>query len=70
MIDEVPDILHMGHIHKNGYDEYHGTKIVNSGTWQSRTSFQIKQGHIPIPALLTVYETKSTRMNAVDFANM
>ncbi len=44
VIDEVPDILHMGHIHKNGYDEYHGTKIVNSGTWQSRTSFQIKQG--------------------------
>jgi DNA polymerase II small subunit len=68
IIDEVPDILHMGHIHKNGYDEYHGTKIVNSGTWQSRTPYQIKQGHIPIPALLTVYEMKSMRMNTVDFA--
>jgi DNA polymerase II small subunit len=68
IIDEVPDILHMGHIHKNGYDDYHGTKIVNSGTWQSRTSYQIKQGHIPIPALLTVYEMKSMRLNTVDFA--
>ena len=67
VIDEVPDILHMGHIHKNGYDEYHGTALVNSGTWQARTSFQIKQGHIPTPALLSVYEAKTTTVSHVDF---
>ena len=67
VIDEAPDILHMGHIHKNGYDEYHGTALVNSGTWQARTSFQIKQGHIPTPALLSVYETKSAAVSHVDF---
>jgi DNA polymerase II small subunit len=67
VIDEAPDILHMGHIHKNGYDEYHGTALVNSGTWQARTSFQVKQGHIPTPALLSVYEAKSTLVSHVDF---
>jgi DNA polymerase II small subunit len=70
VIDEVPDILHMGHIHKNGFDEYHGTKIVNSGTWQSRTPYQIKQGHIPMPAILPVYEMQSMKMNVIDFNNL
>jgi len=67
VIDEVPDILHMGHIHKNGIDEYHGTTVLNSGTWQDRTSYQIKQGHIPSPALLPVFETKILRTSLIDF---
>lgn len=67
VIDEAPDILHMGHVHRNAYDEYHGTALVNSGTWQGRTSFQIKQGHIPTPALLSVYDAKSTTVSHVDF---
>jgi DNA polymerase II small subunit len=67
IIDEVPDILHMGHIHKNGATDYHGTLVINSGTWQSRTSYQIKQGHIPSPAILPVYELKSMNLSYVDF---
>lgn len=67
VIDEVPDILHMGHVHKNAYDNYHGTIIINSGTWQDRTGFQIKQGHMPSPALLPVYETASMRTSMIDF---
>ncbi len=67
VIDQVPDILHMGHLHKNGYAEYHGTLIVNSGTWQSRTSYQVRLGHMPTPAILPVYETKRTSLATVDF---
>ncbi len=67
VIDEVPDILHMGHLHKNAYDNYHGTIVINSGTWQDRTGFQVKQGHIPSPAILPVYETASMRTSMVDF---
>jgi DNA polymerase II small subunit len=67
VIDEVPDILHMGHLHKNGYAEYHGTQIINSGTWQSRTAYQAKLGHMPTPALLPVYNTKSGELWSVDF---
>ena len=70
VIDEVPDILYMGHVHKNGYDNYHGTALINSGTWQARTSFQIKQGHIPSPCLLPVYETKSMTTSVMDFNNV
>ena len=67
VIDEVPDILHMGHLHKNGYAEYHGTQIINSGTWQSRTSYQEKLGHMPSPAILPVYNTKTGELWSVDF---
>lgn len=67
VIDKVPDILHMGHIHKNGYESYHGVEIINSGTWQSRTSYQVAQGHIPTPCVLPVFETKKWAFSAVDF---
>lgn len=67
VISEVPDILHMGHIHKNGSADYHGTLAVNSGTFQSKTSYQMKQGHLPTPGILSVYETRGMNMNLVDF---
>ncbi len=70
VIDQVPDILTMGHVHKNGYSEYHGTLILNSGTWQARTSYQIKQGHIPTPGVLPVYETKNMQLSTIDFNNV
>jgi DNA polymerase II small subunit len=68
VIDKIPDILHMGHIHKNGITSYHGVEIVNSGTWQARTDFQIRQGHIPTPCILPVYEMKSRVFSSINFS--
>ncbi|HVC58691.1 MAG TPA: DNA-directed DNA polymerase II small subunit [Candidatus Acidoferrales bacterium] len=67
VIEKIPDILQMGHVHKNGYASYHGVEIVNSGTWQARTDFQVMQGHIPTPCLMSVFETKTGNMSLVDF---
>ena len=67
VIDVVPDILHMGHIHKNGLSEYHGVKIINSGTWQGRTDFQIRQGHIPTPCIMPVYMSADNSVRSIDF---
>ena len=69
VIEEVPDILHMGHVHKNAYDNYKGTVVVNSGTWQERTEFQRKQGHVPTPCILPVYEMKRGQVSIVNFAD-
>ena len=68
VIDKVPDIFHMGHVHKNGLANYHGVDIVNSGTWQARTDYQIKQGHIPTPCLMPIYEMKRRTFTSVNFA--
>ncbi len=67
VIDEPPDVFHTGHVHKNGYMQYRGTLIINSGTFQDRTDFQVKQGHVPTPALVPVYEMEYGRLHTLDF---
>jgi DNA polymerase II small subunit len=61
------DILHTGHLHKNGYNEYRGCVAVASGTWQRLTEYQIKQGHVATPCVLQVYNLKEARITEVDF---
>ncbi|NUN11484.1 DNA-directed DNA polymerase II small subunit [Candidatus Micrarchaeota archaeon] len=67
VISEVPDILHFGHVHKNGYTDYKGTFIVNSGTWQDRTDYQVKQGHHPSPGELPIYNLKTGALKIISF---
>jgi DNA polymerase II small subunit len=67
VVEDPPDIVHCGHIHKNGYAQYRNTLVINSGTFQSRTEFQIKQGHVPTPALVPVYELKTGKLRTLDF---
>ena len=67
VVEKVPDILHMGHVHKNCIANYHGVDIINSGTWQSTTDYQLAQGHIPSPCLVPVYETKGNRFTNINF---
>ena len=67
VVEDPPDVLHCGHIHKNGYAQYRNTLVINSGTFQSRTEFQIKQGHVPTPALVPVYELKTGKLRTLDF---
>ncbi|NYZ75233.1 hypothetical protein H0O03_03150 [Candidatus Micrarchaeota archaeon] len=67
VIDEPPDFLHFGDLHKNGYGTYRGTLIVNSGCWQSRTEYQIKKGHHPTPCLLPLYNMKTGNLRVLDF---
>lgn len=66
-IEEPPDIFHFGHVHHNGYANYRGTTIVNSGTWQDTTEYQIKQGHVPTPCQLPVYNMRSGALSVVSF---
>lgn len=67
VIDNVPNIVHVGHVHKNGYLDYHNVSLINSGTWQAQTDYQRMQGHIPTPCLLPIYNMKKGNLNVVDF---
>ncbi|MFW5922702.1 MAG: DNA-directed DNA polymerase II small subunit, partial [Halodesulfurarchaeum sp.] len=40
VIEDVPDVVHSGHVHKLGVDAYHGVRLVNSGCFQGQTAFQ------------------------------
>lgn len=67
VVDKIPNIVHVGHVHKNGYADYHNVSLINSGTWQAQTDYQRMQGHIPTPCLLPIFNMKSGSLNVVDF---
>lgn len=67
VIEKIPDILHMGHVHKNCNSNYHGVDIINSGTWQATTDYQLMLGHVPTPCLVPIYETKMNRFTNINF---
>lgn len=54
VIDEVPDIFHTGHIHVNSYNKFNGIHLINSGTFQTQTSFQKIHNIEPTPAEVPV----------------
>lgn len=66
-IKEVPDILHCGHVHTNGYATYRGVKIINSGTWQAKTRYQEQLGHQPTPCRVPVINLKNHEVSVHHF---
>lgn len=66
-IDFVPDIFHCGHVHKNGYANYRGVRVINSGTWQAQTDFQQQQGHMPTPCQVPIMDLQSMQLRVVNF---
>jgi len=67
IINEVPDIFHGGHVHTNGYANYRGVKIINSGTFQGRTRYQEEQGHVPTPGRVPIINLQSHEVSVVHF---
>ncbi len=68
VIEETPDMFHFGHVHKNGHIEnYNGTMIVNSGTWQDRTDYQVRLGHMPTPCIFPYYNLHTGKLNHLNF---
>ncbi len=39
LLDQVPHVLHTGHIHVYGVGEHNGVKVVNSGTFENETPY-------------------------------
>lgn len=55
VIEDVPDVLHSGHVHTFGTAFYRGVFVVNSSTWQSQTEFQKKMNLNPMPGIVSIY---------------
>ena len=54
VIDEIPDVLHTGHVHVNSYRKFKGIHLINSGTFQTQTEFQKIYNIEPTPAEVPV----------------
>jgi len=67
VIEEPPDIFHVGHIHINGYESYRGALLVNSGAWQTTTEYQRKMGLIPTPGRVPVVNLQTMQLTEMEF---
>ncbi len=56
VIDQVPDVLHTGHVHINTYTNYKGIHCINSGTFQTQTEFQKIYNIVPTPAEVPILD--------------
>lgn len=68
-ITTVPDILHCGHVHTNGYAQYRGVRVINSGTWQGKTRYQEQLGHQPTPARLPIVNLANLEVSVMNFGD-
>jgi DNA polymerase II small subunit len=59
VIENIPDIFHVGHVHKAQLDMYKGILLVNSGSWQKQTPFQASVGMTPNPGIALLVNLKT-----------
>jgi len=67
VIEEIPDIFHSGHVHIIDSERYKGCLILNSGTWQLQTSYQLDMGINPTPAILPIVDLSTLQVVTIDF---
>jgi len=59
VIDDIPDIFHVGHVHRAQLDMYKGILLINSGSWQTQTPFQSSVGMTPNPGIALMVNLKT-----------
>jgi len=59
VIEDIPDIFHVGHVHRAQLDLYKGILLVNSGSWQKQTPFQASVGMVPNPGIVIMVNLKT-----------
>lgn len=70
VIEDVPDVFHSGHIHVLDSEQYKGTLIVNSGTWQAQTGYQANMGIEPTPGIVPVVDLSTLNVMVRDFTKI
>ncbi|USS41493.1 DNA-directed DNA polymerase II small subunit [Thermococcus aggregans] len=69
VIESVPDVVHMGHVHVLDYQIYRGVFLLNSATWQAQTEFQKMVNIVPTPAKVPIIDVDTARLRMiVDFS--
>ena len=59
VVEEAPDIFHVGHVHKAELGTYRGVLLINSGSWQRQTPFQASVGMLPNPGIAILVNLKT-----------
>jgi DNA polymerase II small subunit len=69
VMERIPDIFHVGHIHINAVSQYRNILTVNSGTFQSQTSYQKSMGVKPTPGIIEVVNLMTLKTAQIQFSS-
>jgi DNA polymerase II small subunit len=67
VIDRVPDIFHVGHVHVLAHVNYRGVLSVNSGAWQEQTDYMRRLGVVPTPSKVPVVNLQTLELTEIPF---
>lgn len=67
-IHEEPDLVFLGDHHRRNYAFYRGTTVINNSTFQARTAYQVKLGHIPTPGIIPIINLQTRKISEREFA--
>ena len=67
VMEEVPDVIHTGHVHINSYTKYKGVHMLNSGTFQKQTEFQKIYNIVPTCGQVPILN--KGKMKLLDFSS-
>ena len=62
VVDEIPDIFYVGHVHVVDLEMYRGVLLLNSGSWQKQTPFQASVGITPTPGIAVLVNLKTFKV--------
>ncbi len=68
VINEVPDVLCTGEVHRLDIETYNGVLIITGSCWQAQTEFEEKVGNIPDPCKVPVLNLKTRELKILDFS--
>ncbi|MEK6849536.1 MAG: metallophosphoesterase [Nanoarchaeota archaeon] len=69
VIDQIPDVFVAGHIHKAGCEVYRGVNIICCSTFQARTDFQERVGHMPDPGKVPIMNLQTRKVTMIEFGD-
>ncbi len=67
VLDEVPDFLATGHIHRASMSNYRNVTLLNTSCWTETTEDQIKRGLEPQPARILIANLKTREVKSMNF---
>lgn len=62
VLEELPDLIHSGHIHVAYAGTYRGVTLINTGAWQEQTSYQKSMGLKPTVGTIALVNLKDMRV--------
>ena len=68
VIDEVPNILCTGEVHRLDIENYNGILIMTGSCWQAQTPYEERLGNIPDPCKVPVFNLKTGELKIFDFS--